>query len=69
MRLFHVCAKKEFEQNGEKKTKWYKAGILKMTDRGRLFLRLFHQPEVDYCLFESSRDLPSENSPEENSGE
>ena len=56
MQLFHVCTKKEFEQNGEKKLKWYKAGLLKITDRGRFFLRLFHQPEIDFYLFESERE-------------
>jgi len=56
MRLFHVCTKKEFEQNGEKKLKWYKAGMLKISDRGRLFLRMFHVPEIDYHLFESERE-------------
>lgn len=56
MRLFHVCAKKEFEKDGERKIKWYKAGIMKINDRGRLYLRLFHQPEVDFHLFESNKE-------------
>lgn len=52
MRLFDVCTKKVFERDGEKKEKWYKAGIMKITDRGHHYLRLFHQPQNDFYLFE-----------------
>ncbi len=52
MRLFHICTKKVYEENGEKKIKWYKAGILKETDSGRQYLQLFLMPMVDFYLFE-----------------
>lgn len=54
MQLFNVCAKKEYEKDGEKKVKWYKCGILKITDRGKRYLRFFHSPDTEYHLFEST---------------
>ena len=53
MRLFHICAKKVYEKDGEKKIKWYKAGVLKETDSGRQYIRFFHQPMIDYFVFEN----------------
>ncbi len=32
--------------------KWYRTGILKETDQGTRFLRLFNQPETDFFIFE-----------------
>ena len=60
MRLFHICTKKEYEKDGEVKVKWYKAGILKIADSGRQYIRFFHLPEIDFFVFES-------NPPEANS--
>ena len=64
MRLFHICAKKVFEQNGEKKIKWYRAGILKETDSGRKYIRFFHLPEVDYFVLDG-QPANAENKSEE----
>ncbi len=52
MRLFHICTKKVYEENGEQKIKWYKAGILKETDNGRKYIRFFHLPATDYFVFD-----------------
>ena len=52
MTIFNVCAKRIYEKEGEKKVKWYKAGILKVTDTGKKYLLLFHQPQNEYHLFE-----------------
>ncbi len=52
MKLFDVCTRKFYEKDGEKKVKWYRAGILKETDKGSRYLRLFHQPEIDFFIFE-----------------
>ena len=52
MRLFDICTRKFYEKEGEKKVKWYRAGIMKETDKGTMFLRLFHQPETDFFIFE-----------------
>lgn len=52
MKYFDVCTRKFYEKDGEKKIKWYRAGILKETDKGSRYLRLFHQPEIDFFIFE-----------------
>jgi len=54
MKLFDVCTRKFYEKDGEKKVKWYKAGVLKETDKGSRYLRLFHQPEIDLFIFEKA---------------
>lgn len=56
--LFNVCAKKIYEKNGEKKIKWYNAGLLKITDAGKKYLIFFHQPMIEYHLFERDVTLP-----------
>lgn len=53
MQLFHICTKKEYEENGEKKIKWYKAGIFKISERGRKYIRFFHQPMTDYFVIDN----------------
>ena len=57
MQLFSVCTKKEFEENGEKKMKFYKVGVIKITDRGTKYLRLFHQPSTDFHIFDNEPRL------------
>ena len=52
-KIYDVCTKRVYEKNGEKKIKWYRAGILKETEQGTRFLRFFHQPEIDFFIFES----------------
>ena len=52
MKYFDVCTRKFYEKDGEKKIKWYRAGIMKETDRGTRFFRFFHQPDTDFFLFE-----------------
>ena len=65
MRLFHICTKRVYEKDGERKVKWYKAGILKISDNGRQYIRLFHQPMIDFYVFESNPpEVISENKSE-----
>jgi hypothetical protein len=54
MRLFDICTRKFYEKEGEKKVKWYRAGIMKETDQGTRFIRLFHQPETDFFIYEKN---------------
>ncbi|HKR03963.1 MAG TPA: hypothetical protein VJY62_04940, partial [Bacteroidia bacterium] len=51
-KLFHICTKKEFEKDGEKKAIWYRAGFLKEADSGRKYIKFFHQPETEFFVFE-----------------
>jgi hypothetical protein len=52
MKLFHICTKKDYEKDGEKKTKWYRVGFLKEADSGRKYIKLFHQPQTEFYVFE-----------------
>lgn len=51
MRLFDICTRKIYEKDGEKKVKWYKAGVLKEADSGKQYIRLFQYPTVDFFVF------------------
>ncbi len=58
MQYYNVCTCKEYkDKNGEQKTSWYKAGVMKINPEtnGR-FLQLFHQPETTFFLFEQDED-------------
>lgn len=56
MKLFDVCTRKFYEKDGEKKVKWYRAGIMKETDKGSRYLRLFSNPETDLFIFEKTEN-------------
>lgn len=58
MKIFDVCSRKIYQKDGEKKMKWYKAGVLKESDKGSLYLRLFNQPETDFFVFPKEENLP-----------
>jgi hypothetical protein len=58
MRIFDVFTKKVFEKEGEKKAISYKAGMMKITDRGSIYLRLFHQPTTDFFIYEREPEMP-----------
>jgi hypothetical protein len=58
MKLFDVCTRKFYEKDGEKKMKWFRAGIMKETDKGTRFLRFFHQPDTEFFIFEKSEEPP-----------
>ena len=61
MRLFDICTRKFYEKDGEAKVKWDRAGIMKETDKGTRFIRLFHQPETDFLVFEKEELQNGEN--------
>ena len=52
MQLFNICTKKEYEKDGEKKIQWFKIGILKIADSGRKYIKLFHQPQTEFFVFD-----------------
>lgn len=58
MQLFDVFTKKVYEKDGEKKLISYKAGAMKITDRGNIYLRLFHVPDTDYYIQEREPITP-----------
>ena len=62
MILFDVCTRKFYEKDGVKKVKWFKAGIMKETDKGSRYIRFFHQPETEFFIFakEEESQLPKQ---------
>lgn len=52
MQLFNICTKKHYEKNGEHKTSWFKVGVLKIADSGKKYIKLFHQPETEFFVFD-----------------
>lgn len=66
MQLFDVCTRKFYDKDGEKKVKWYRAGIMKTTEKGSTYLRLFHQPQTDFFIFEKQELEPTAENQTEN---
>ncbi|HTB32859.1 MAG TPA: hypothetical protein VK808_12590 [Bacteroidia bacterium] len=56
MQVLSIYTRRIYDINGEKKAQWYKAGILKETDGGRKFIRLFHQPHVDFFVVDNNEN-------------
>lgn len=64
MQLLNICTKKDYEKEGERKTKWYKVGVLKIADSGKRYIKLFHQPQTEFFVFdneENSKERETEN--------
>ena len=57
MQLFNICTKKHYEKDGEHKTKWYKIGILKIAESGKKYIKLFHQPDTEFFVFERDENI------------
>ena len=58
MRFFDVFTKKVYEKDGEQKVISYKAGMMKITDRDNIYLRLFHNPNIDFFIREREPNMP-----------
>ena len=60
MQLLNVCTRITYDKNGDQKVKWFKAGTMKITDGGRKYMRLFHQPQIEFFIFDAdpSQVLP-----------
>ena len=54
--FWDVLTKKEYVDNGENKTLWYKAGVIKTTRSGKRYLQLFQYPSTDYFIVEPRDD-------------
>lgn len=63
MQLFNICTKREYEKDGEKKVKWYRVGHLKVTESGKRYIKLYHQPDTEFIVFDNI-EKPQE--PQEN---
>lgn len=58
MKLLDVCTRVVYHRNGKQQVKWFKAGIVKISDTGKLYLRLFQQPETDFFVFDREQKEP-----------
>lgn len=58
MQIFDVFSKKFYEKEGEQKAISYKAGVIKITDKGNTYLRLFHIPDVEFYVKEREPSIP-----------
>lgn len=62
-KLYDVCTRIFYtSKEGEKKTKWFRAGMVKETEDGLMYLRLYNQPQTDFFIFEKQE---TENQKEE----
>jgi len=52
MHLYNICTKKEYEANGEKRAKWYRVGVLKINAIGKMYIKLFQQPDTEFFVFD-----------------
>lgn len=52
MKLFNICTREDYEKEGERKSTWYKVGLLKEADSGRRYIKLFHQPQTEFFVFD-----------------
>ena len=52
MKIFNICTRKDFDKEGIRKSVWYKVGLLKEADSGRKYIKLFHQPQTEFFVFE-----------------
>lgn len=48
----NIVTKREWEQNGQKKTKWLNVGTLRITDDGKEFIELNIFPNTPFYVFE-----------------
>ena len=56
MVVLPICTKRDYQKDGETKTKWYKVGILKVADSGKQYIKLFHQPETEFFVFDADEN-------------
>lgn len=56
MKMLNICTKKDYEKDGEHKTKWYKVGVLKEADSGKKYIKLFHQPNTEFFVFDNEEN-------------
>ena len=62
MRIFNIATRSEYNNDGEAKRTYYKAGELHIDEAtGKMFMRLYHNPRIRYFFFDSEEKLPSVN--------
>jgi hypothetical protein len=57
MKLFNICTRKDFDKEGIRKSVWYKVGLLKEADSGRMYIKMYHQPSTEFFVFEKDENV------------
>ena len=63
MQILNVCAKKEYTKEGKKEVAWYKVGTIKQASSGKMYLRLFLVPHVEFHIFENDIEKAPDDLP------
>ena len=64
MQFFKILSKREFTYDGEKKSRWFRVGELKVTDGGGRYMRLYLFPDLELYLVEENNH-EKEDSPQD----
>lgn len=56
MDYFNICTKKQYESNGQTKTKWLNCGTLRKNNDGKMFIELNHMLDVTLFVFEQKQE-------------
>jgi hypothetical protein len=59
MKILDVFSRRVYTKDGEQKAVSFRAGAIKVTDRGNMYLRLFHIPDVDFYIRERIPEIPA----------
>ena len=63
MKYQDLCTKREYEQNGEKKVKWFNVGTLKTTEEGKQFVEINLLPDTSIYVFDKKAKEETEEEP------
>lgn len=55
MKYLDICTKRVYQKDGKEKTVWLKAGTLRITEEGKMFVELNHLPDVAFFVFEQKK--------------
>ena len=58
MKILDVFTRRVYIKDGEQKAVSFRAGAIKVTDRGNMYLRFFHIPDVDFYIKERTPSIP-----------
>ncbi len=61
MRYLNVFTKKEFTTTeGKTKRSWNQVGVVRISEKGRMYLQMHHLPNIEFYLFEPQTESPNE---------
>lgn len=60
MKIFNICTRKVYDVNGEEKSKWYRVGAMKIADSGKMYIKLYQQPDTEFYVFDADDSKDSD---------